>query len=355
MRDAVSNNKMIFQGSVNDCRYTNLVFNTTGASNSFRDTNCTLFDIYYVFYNIGNLTDFSLAFAGLKNSKFEWTETVDNSPNVRLFKNGANITNLSECFRDGTTKPCKILSPRHNGDDVIEDNGLFSPLINCTNISTIFYGSQVYTDRFVFRRKDGNYKLNNISYFYLNIFNDNVRDLEFEEITNPLNIDTAGNFKDFFKNLPELKWMHAFGDDSYYINYDLTCEGTGLSIPTGVESVTAVLRTRHATGTININTLFANPNKVKTVKNIYHSFIVKNAWPTSLSIDPAQFKITSDTFKFFTSLERIGFKSSGDNAGTLQLCSFNGAGLKKIIDQTEFPYDILEPCKNTIVEFRGFF
>jgi hypothetical protein len=329
------------------------MFSATSAHSSFRNTNCSLFDIYYVFYNLGNLTDFSWAFAGLKTSKFEWTETIDNSPNVKLFKNGANITNLAGCFRDGTTKPCKILSPSHSGDTITGDDGLFSPLINCTNISTIFYGSQVYTDRFVFRRKSGNYKLIDIGYFYPNIFSDNVKTLTFAATTNPLNIDrdTAGNFRDFFVNLPNLTNIHAFGDDVYYINYDLTCEGTGLRIPTGVESVTAVLRTRYATGIINIDRLFANSNKVK---NIYHSFIVKNAWPTSL-IDPAQFKITSNTFKFFTSLERIGFRSSGDNAGTLQLCSFNGAGLKKIIDQTEFPYDILEPCKNTIVEFRGFF
>ena len=344
------NGKMKFQSGTG---VTNLMFSTTSAHSSFRNTNCSLFDIYYVFYNLGNLTDFSWAFAGLKTSKFEWTETIDNSPNVKLFKNGANITNLAGCFRDGTTKPCKILSPSHSGDTVTADDGLFSPLINCTNISTIFYGSQVYTDRFVFRRKSGNYKLTDIGYFYPNIFSDNVKTLTFAATTNPLNIDrdTAGNFRDFFVNLPNLTNIHAFGDDVYYINYDLTCEGTGLHIPTGVESVTAVLRTRYATGIINIDRLFANSNKVK---NIYHSFIVKNAWPTSL-IDPAQFKITSNTFKFFTSLERIGFRSSGDNAGTLQLCSFNGAGLKKIIDQTEFPYDILEPCKNTIVEFRGFF
>lgn len=347
--DITENGKMKFQPGT---RVTNLIFSTTSANSSFRNTNCSLFDIYYVFYNIGNLTDFSWAFAELQSSKFEWTETADNSPNVNLFKNGANITNLSHCFRY-TTRPCKILSPSHSGDTVTADDGLFSPLINCTNILAIFFGTQVYTDRFVFRRNSGDYKLTDIGYFYPNIFNDDVSKLTFAKTTNPLNIDrdTAGNFKDFFKNLPHLTKMHAFGDGVHYINYDLTCAGDGLYIPAGVTSVTAVLRTQYATGEIIINKLFKNPNNVK---NIYHSFIVKNAWPSSL-VDPARFNITNTTFEHFTSLERIGFKGSGDNAGTIQLCSFNGAGLKKVIDQNEFPYDILEPCKDRIVEFRGFF
>lgn len=347
--------KMVFQGSVTDCRYTNLLFSTTSAQNSFRETNCTLFDIYYVFYNAGNLTNFYWAFAHLVTARFSWTNTVDNSPNIKLFRNkGSQITSLNSCFR-GDVSTCRIFSPSHNAEgEVTADDGLLSPLVNCTDLSLAFGGANLYTDRFVFRRSSGNYKFKSIGYFYPQILTDNIRNADYSIVNNATNYinshrDVAGNFGQFFINTPEINDMHAFGDGTYFINYDLTKESGGLGIPASTTSLKAVLRASYATGDLVPEDLFANPSKVVVIQ---HSFLVSG---TLSGFSPATFKITSGMFNSFTSLQQLTYSDSGDNTGTLFTCPFNGAGLVKTIEQTEFPYDILNPCKNTITHFRGFF
>ena len=355
-----SGGKMVFQGSVNDCRYTNLVFNTTSASNSFRDTNCTLFDIYYVFYNIGSLQNFSYTFSGLSKARFSWSVVngveIDNSPHVNTFINGGNITTLGNCFR-GIVSNCKIISPAHNSEgEVTADNGLLSPLVNCADLDYAFGAANLYTDRFVLRRASGDYKFTSIGYFYPHILTDNIRTAPYTIISNSLDYvkshkGISGNFGEFFKNTPNVNSLHAFGDGTFFIDYDLTKESGKLGIPAGVTSVRAMLRAQYATGDLVPEDLFNNPARVQT---IYHSFIV-NASLTSSGFNPTTFRIHSNILSRFTGLVALSYSSSGDNTGTLFTCPFNGAGLTKTIDQTEFPYDILNPCKNTITQFRGFF
>lgn len=347
--------KMVFQGSETDCRYTNLLFSTTSAQNSFRETNCTLFDIYYVFYNAGNLTNFYWTFANLVTARFSWTNIVDNSPNIKLFRNkGSQITSLNGCFR-GDVYTCRIFSPSHNAEGkVTADDGLLSPLINCTDLSVVFGEANLYTDRFVFRRSSGNYKFRSIRYFYPQILTDNIRNADYSIVSNATNYinnhrDVAGNFGQFFINTPEINDMHAFGDGTYFINFDLTKESGGLGIPASTTSLKAVLRASYATGDLVPEDLFANPSKVAIIQ---HSFLVND---TLSGFSPATFKITSGMFNSFTNLQQLTYSDSGDHTGTLFTCPFNGAGLVKTIEQAEFPYDILNPCKNTITHFRGFF
>ena len=347
--------KMVFQGSETDCRYTNLLFSTTSAQNSFRETNCTLFDIYYVFYNAGNLTNFYWTFANLVTARFSWTNIVDNSPNIKLFRNkGSQITSLNSCFK-GDVYTCRIFSPSHNAEGkVTADDGLLSPLINCTDLSVVFGEANLYTDRFVFRRSSGNYKFRSIRYFYPQILTDNIRNADYSIVSNATNYinnhrDVAGNFGQFFINTPEINDMHAFGDGTYFINFDLTKESGGLGIPASTTSLKAVLRASYATGDLVPEDLFANPSKVAIIQ---HSFLVND---TLSGFSPATFKITSGMFNSFTNLQQLTYSDSGDHTGTLFTCPFNGAGLVKTIEQAEFPYDILNPCKNTITHFRGFF
>jgi hypothetical protein len=52
-----------------------------------------------------------------------------------------------------------LTSPKVTNGVVTEDNGLFSPLINATNISGVFYNAHYYCDRFVFRRANEKYAI----------------------------------------------------------------------------------------------------------------------------------------------------------------------------------------------------
>lgn len=349
-----SNGKIVFQ---EDPKCTNLSFETEDATESFAYTNCSLFDVYYVFYNLGNLKIFDATFAYLQKSKFNWSNEVDNSPHVKLFTNGEQITNLHECFRN-SVDVCKLISPTHSGEIITKDDGLFSPLVNCTNFGLMFYGGKYFTDRFIFRRKtqenQENYVATDLSYFYPNILSDNIKSLEFPGTNINIKINSAGNFGGFFKNLPNLTNIHAFGDGVIFINYTATDNSDGLRIPSGVKGkdftefgVKAVLRTQYATGEMKLDTLFADPSVVQCILN---SFIVQKSWDYNATL-----KINDGLFSKFTSLKRVGYLGSGDNSGKLFLSSFNGPGLSKVIDQVGFPYNILEPCKDTIVEFRGFF
>lgn len=349
-----SEGKIVFQEK-SGC--TNLSFETEDATESFAYTNCSLFDIYYVFYNLGNLKIFDTTFAYLQNSKFKWDSEVDNSPNVNLFINGENITSLRGCFRN-SVDVCKLISPTHSGEIITKDDGLFSPLVNCTNFGLMFYEGKYFTDRFIFRRKtqenQKNYVATDLSYFYPNILSDNIKSLDFPGTDINIKRNSAGNFGGFFKNLPNLTNIHAFGDGVIFINYTATDNSGGLRIPSGVKGkdfteygVKAVLRTQYATGEINLNTLFDDPSVVQCILN---SFIVQKSWDHNATL-----KINDGLFSKFTRLKRVGYLGSGDNSGKLFLSSFNGPGLSKVIDQAGFPYNILEPCKDTIVEFRGFF
>lgn len=355
-----SNKQMIFQPGI---KVTNLKFSSTSANNNFYNTNCTLFDVYYVFYNIGNLQSFVSTFRSLKNSKFVWSSTVDNSPNKKIFVNGSNITNLSDCFR-GSCDTIRLISPSHSYNEELEDyeitadDGIFSPLINCESLNYTFSEQQLFVDRFIFRRRNNNYKFKNIGYFYPNILTEDVRNLSYNNsvnidtwiINNP---DTAGNFGEFFINCPHIESIHGFADNTKFINYDLTYESGQLGIPEKVTSLTGVLRSQYATGNLVPENLFKTPNNITKIFNSF--YVSKELTDSMLKVfTPATFKITSNILSKFTKLTNIGY-TTGYNSGTIHTCSFNGIGLKKTIDQSDFPFDILEPCKSTITEFRGFF
>lgn len=342
-------------------KVTNISFTKTDGSYMFYGTNCTLFDIYYALYNIGTLTSITYMFGQLKNARWEWTENADNSPNKNLFINCGNIVNADALFYDSTSAGIRLFSPTFNEEGEVEqDNGLFSPLVNCTNIRLIFGRNIIYTDRFIFRRKSGNYKFTNIGYFRPGLVVDDVNKLPYIADTTTYfksNYETIGNFGEFFKNTPDIVDMHAFGDGTTFINYDKTKESGGLGIPSGVRTLKAVLRAVYGTGNLVPEDLFQLSNEKVLIEQINHSFLITKTLPTELTskVSKATFKITSNMLSKFTNLVALYFDDTGDNRGSVTTCTFNGVGLEKVINQSTFPFDILEPCKNTIQRFGGFF
>ena len=106
----------------------------------------------------------------------------------------------------------RVFSPDHDGNSVLDDNGLFSPLVNCTGMTLIFSGLSLYGDRFQFRRKSGNYKINGLNYWRIRLAVDNINNLSSPPDISYLgaNYSTIGNFYRYFANLPNISSLSGF-------------------------------------------------------------------------------------------------------------------------------------------------
>lgn len=132
---------------------TNMSF-TTGNS-VFRGTNYTLFDVYYALSNLGSTADCSYMFYNGLNSTFgRFDSSKGNSPNRYMFAKCGSVINLSNMFSGNGSNTIRVYSPTVESGTVTTDNGLFSPLVNATNISYIFGSYYTVVDRFVLRRSD---------------------------------------------------------------------------------------------------------------------------------------------------------------------------------------------------------
>lgn len=347
---------------------TNISLNTTDASSDFYLTNCTIFDYYYFFSNCTNVKICSQTFRDSKNRDygiFSWTKAgdteIDNSPNRYLFVKSTNIEDLSYCFWTSISGTCKLYSPEHEDGTIALDNGLFSPLKKLKSIQWMFYGYTYYVDRFVFRRKSGNYVLTNITRFSPNLIVDNINTLTRDDITldysNVTKLTTYGNLKGFFNNLPDLSIMNGFLERTAFINYNSMNDGE-MIIPSKVYVLGKCFISTYAYGEIKIKEYFSK--SISSVTDILGSFIVESV-PSGYSDIKATWYLNDDTFAGFKSIKRIGFGiPNGDTNFTTSLytqASFTGVGINKIIDNVgDFPYEIFNNTGSTsIIDLHSIF
>lgn len=146
---------------------TNITFSATNASSTFRTTNCTLFDYYYILSNLGSGKNLSSLFEYPQNTDYGFFDIeTNNNPDIRLFADCSQVTSLSSCFgRNASSKRIYLKSPTVEDGIVTIDNGLFSSLTSCTNFTEIFYTYKYVVDKYLFRRKNGNYPIASLSYF----------------------------------------------------------------------------------------------------------------------------------------------------------------------------------------------
>lgn len=332
-------------------KVTNLNFISNNGQNNFYNTKCTILDIYYVFYNIGNLTNCSQIFDNLHTTLFGWSSTCDNSPNRNMFINCQNVKDLSYCFyRCNFDSAFRLFSPTNDGNSIIEDNGLFSPLVNVTTVYDMFNNHGTYGDRFQFRRKIGNYKLNNFGYWNIALMVDNINDLSSPPSVNSSfitsNYETIGNFNLFFQNLPNVSSLFGFAYNTLFINYGLTDD---LSCP--ATDYKGSFYSTYASGDIQLSKLFSKPSEVTTINT---SFVATTSLDVPV-LTQATFKITEEMFNDFTNLIHLGYISSGSFTGNgLYTSSFCGSGLTRTINQNTFPYGIFNNCPK-LQSVTGFF
>lgn len=381
----------------NEGLVTNFTWNISNPSSFFQQTACSLFDIYFFFSSIQpSWTDLSRVFYQSTIGRFGLSATVDNSPDVHMFDQCGNITTMANLFYSHSGY-LTFKSPSHTGDTINADDGLFSPLVNLENMSRTWGGYTYVCDRFVFRRKTGNYKLLNLGYFYPALIVKDInqykymqfstanegniaktmrtlkirlgkatdvtsKDDDYQNYQDQLNgtnntlygSDYAGNLSNFFDNLPDLTSMHAFCDGMWYVNYDSwwSSNTSKLKFPVDVDTYKAVLRCKFGTGTIRLTEYFITNSTTSTgdqynskVRYLYHSFMVLNDYNSNSDIGnlgTCNFYLNNDTFSKLQGLYTISYDSSGDNSSSSYLLSsFCGNGVNKIINElNEFPYDI---------------
>jgi len=342
------------------------------------DTSCTQFDIYYILnaLALSNMKVDQLgyrSFWGNNSGEKRFAFNEGNQPNRYMFYGCSSITSISEMITgsDNTKFPC----PDHDAEgNVTIDNGLISPLVNLTSFARLFDVGG-YISRFFFRRKNDTTHptypyLTNISYQDFPYIYDEIDSLDYSRVNsleeqisshNDSVIQKMGNMTDFFKDLPKLTSINAICSPSY-LNYDT------LKILTGVTTVINSFNTSYGRGTIDLQKIFSNKRNLDTISN---SFKVSNAstdynhWDRDGKV---KFPITSGMFNGFTNLQNIGYHDTVDNNGGFTnitvdnwtgnpntITGFNGSGLRKYINQSEFPYKIFDPCKDVLVNCPGLF
>lgn len=394
---------------------TNMDFNASDISDCFRETSVTTFDVYYVLTAIGysgrasrlgegeqvyNITKIDNLFSDCKTSIFGWTD----SPNRYMFSWARNVVSARFTFSYSIDKDffIKLLSPYAIDGVVVRDNGLFSPLVDLKNMDGMWANDEFVVDRFLFRRRSGNYKIQNINHFFPSAILNNLKEstelsrvISGGDILNPSTVvkkykeETAstktsieivnelyGDLTDFFKNLPDIyssSYVDSNGSVAYsgsgcmfnsskaYINFDT------VRIPERITYLVSSFICRFGSGTLKPTTVFENPSNVTGIKK---SFIVNNPLEISGNTIKVDFPISQDTFRGFSSLASIGYNETqeyyipvsgklfysidGKNVKDAYITSFCGPGLNKHITGTSFPYGIVSGCPN-LKMFAGFF
>lgn len=334
-------------------------------SEVFFGTNYTIFDVYYAFSNIGNVTDCSYMFSNGVNTTYgRFDDSDGNSPNKYMFVNGSKITNLSHLFYNTGGKTIRLFSPETNNErtGVTTDNGLYSPLISLINMDLMWYSYTTAVDRFVLRRTSNQYNIQSMSYFFMNwILDDSANTaIPSNAIDAFLNLDNFGNLNGFFTNLQNLKDQSAgtttgiagLGHNSMFLDYDKTTANNGFKIPTNIQSCRNVLDVQYARGSINLASLFSNP---ANVKYIYNSFRVQQSGQGQIT---CTLDINNNLLNSFTSLRALGYYYSPTSglSGSSTSGSLTGAGLTKVINnEGTFPFNIFDSCANTLTHVCGLF
>lgn len=329
-------------------KQTNITFQgVTNAFGMYRETACTLFDVYYTLQNLGSITDLTAMFYFAQNAKFQKTNQADNSPNRYMFKLAKDVTSLHDTFTGCWGNSAVLYSPHFVGDNVTVDDGLFSPLVDSvTDIGMFWTGPIVGVfDRFLFRHSTKNYKINNVTLFLgttNNVIVNNTNTLNTSDVFNTIienNLDESfksnpslyGNLKDFFKNLTNLSNINRFVNANY-IDYDT------INITTNVYNVSESFISKYGHGTIDFTNIFKNPQYVTRINGFLSSEKLNGG---------VIFNINDDSFKGFVNLTYIDCINNNYGQTTF------GNGCTKVVNG-QFPYDIFKNCPK-LQNCSGFF
>ena len=321
-------------------RVTNLRLNNTSNrksefNNVFENTNCSAFDLYYflnlIAAQINNKTitsDISLYREFYNCQKmFSWEK--NNNPSKRMFEGCSKITAINTLC---SAEPIFLYGPSNNGTSVTVDDGIYSPLVNCTSLSQVFV-TTCHFSKWLLRRKSGNYKINSLTWWSCGFITDSDTTLSYSDISDITKIiakrNNIGNFSGFFTNLPSLTTLNSIFNN-IYINYST------IELPAALKYCYQSFCSTYGIGILDVKRIFkTSDNNISSIQQISSSFYISN-YDNKLG-SKAKFYIYEDMFTHTPSLNTIGYSTSGTSYGNVNKLSFNGIGLEKIIiDSTEY-------------------
>lgn len=313
---------------------TNITFGITDGSYGFYNTNCTLFDYYYLLYNIGAATSISCLFAYTNNTTYgKFDLSTNNNPDIRLFDKCGNVTSISFIFGYNSGKTIYIPSPTVSAGSVTVDNGLFSKLVNCRNFTGVFYSYSYVIDRFLFRRTSGNYSITHLDYFtpsrILNVPPATISMSSLSQIYNDVKGNT-GNLNGFFNNTPNLQSVSGIFNNVHYIDYS-----KGFKIPSKVTYLKGAFVSTYAySDNFELSDFFVN---AATVQSLLQSFKMTSAPNNDYHVI---MNLHNNTFSKFTNIVEIGYGGSGDFSSSNYFESCFKGFTKKF--ENEFPFSIFK-------------
>ena len=289
---------------------TNIIFDSgvttlgTGTEGgAFRNTKCTIFDLYYILYrltpNIKTLSGCFYSITASTYTRFNWTDAVDNSPHRLTFVKCENVTNANYLCSGSSTYTIRLFSPTTDANgNIVANDGVLSPLIKLSSFAGLFYQYDLIADRFLFRRNDTNFAATTISRFRTVRIVDDVNTIPYfsnadtfqhyadyilsnnESIT-----EKYGNLTGFFDNLDKLSTMYGILNASY-INFST------ITIPDSVTKIIQCFRSSYGTGEINLSNYFSNNTRLTTLGHSFRtSYSYNNDVPFMI--------LSNDTFERF--------------------------------------------------------
>jgi len=317
-----------------DPNATNITFYTSTCTESFSTTNCTIFDYYYILSNLGNGKNLGSLFSYPQNTAYgRFNIENDNNPDIRLFENCSAVTSLSFCFGySAGSNHIYLQSPTISENTVVTDDGLFSALINCTNINGIFYSYSYVCDRYLFRRKNGNYKITSYTYFTPNhVLNNPPENYSWSTIVSTYTNykENTGNLEGFFTNLPSIATITGFFNGVGYIDYSKI-----FIIPETVTTLKgAFVSTRAYCDNFILENYFSNPS---TIQYLLNSFRMTGSITEDYYVN---MELNNNTFSKFINILQIGYSTSAP----FDVPDYTGscfAGFSKKISADGFPFNI---------------
>lgn len=336
---------------------TNFVINTTNIDSLCMDSNCTLFDVYYLFNAIGTMSVSCNNVFNVNNQPlFYWTSSVDNSPNRYMFFYCRNITSLVSCFYGASTttdKPgyLRLFSPTVTGS-TFNDNGLFSYTKNLTSINNMFLGYTMIYDKNLFRFSSGTLNLTDIGGLVNGHMVNNIGARAYfrydqsvdKLIANGVVITDIGDLTGFFTNLQKLKGIRYLLPAANFVNYN-----TITNIPKTVTTIYNSFSGSYGSGKLVLADIF---DDTTTIQEIGGSFRVSGTYSDGTTTYKLDLPLDNNFLSGMTNLKKLGY----DEIGTYSYggvsnylgSNFMGNGINKYINSSKFPFEMFDDCRATL-------
>ena len=353
----------LIQWNNNEQLSTNIKLSTSSLDSCFSDTECNLYDMYYIMSKCQNVTNL--------NNTFRWCNKIvtslDNPLRRDTFKYCGNVTTATTLFYS-TNIAGPLYSPTHNGDTITNYNGLLSPLKKLTNPNGMFMsnGKKYIDDLFFSKCSATEYlKFTNINSLFSDSENDDVAIVDnCDESLTSANVSSRrkpARASKLLVNLPDLTQL-SLVLNNIEVQFDLASY-TG---ETGTVSYCPLIA--HNTKLTSLSRSFVNIKGSGSLVNIFGGNVIfdnTSLFPRNISSvnkfivisgydnNPVYYPIHNNMFRQIkNSLQYFRHNATASSTATWGTTSFSGNGINKEfmpeIESETFPYDVFKECKKLI-------